>query len=151
MDRVVHSIAELRCQPAEAYSYFISNQHLQQWLTNVAEVEATVGGKYELFWDPADRENDSTIGCRVTALGPGHLLAFEWRSPKQFKHFANSSDPLTHVVVAFMPTATGTTVHLVHSGWRSSPEWLEAAAWQERAWGVAFQDLQEKINGPSDA
>lgn len=147
MDRVIHCTAELRCSQAEAYSHFVSNHLLQDWLTNVADVEAALGGKYELFWNPADRENDSTIGCRVTAIAPAHLIAFEWKSPKQFKHFANSSDPLTHVVVVFAPSGNGTTVHLVHSGWRRSPQWLKAAAWQEQAWGLAFRALEKKVNG----
>jgi uncharacterized protein YndB with AHSA1/START domain len=146
MDNVIRCTAELHCQPHEAYKYFISNSLLETWLTKMADVEVFVGGKYELFWNPADRDNDSTIGCRITVLEPDSLLAFEWRSPKQFKHFTNTCDPLTHVVVAFIPTSFGTIVHLVHSGWRSSPEWQEAAAWQERAWSVAFRELEKRVN-----
>jgi uncharacterized protein YndB with AHSA1/START domain len=146
MDRVIQVAAELRCQPTEAFEHFVGKPLLESWLATAAEVEPVVGGRYELFWDPADRENDSTIGCRITALVPGALLAFEWKSPRQFKAFANSSDPLTHVVVAFRPTQAGTAVHLVHSGWRGAPEWQEAADWQERAWTVAFEALEEMVN-----
>ena len=99
---------------------------LESWLTELANVEPMVGGKYELFWDPKDKENNSTIGCRVTAIEPDRFISFEWRSPKQFKQFANNADPLTHVVVFFIPDGDATDVHVVHSGWRSSPEWEEA-------------------------
>ena len=148
MDRVIHCGADLRCQATKAYEHFVSKPLLESWLTNLAEVEPLPGGKYELFWNPADRGNDSTIGCRITAVEPAVLLAFEWRSPKQFKHFANSADPLTHAVVAFSATPSGTSVHLVHSGWRSTPEWLEAADWQQQAWDLAFKALQKLVNGP---
>jgi uncharacterized protein YndB with AHSA1/START domain len=141
-DRVIHLTALLPVPPAGAFAYFTSSALLQEWLAPLAAVEPHVGGAYELFWQPDDRENNSTIGCRVTAMAPGQLLAFQWRSPKQFKTFANAADPLTHVVVAFVPEGRGARVHLVHSGWRSSPEWEGARAWQERAWSGAFTQLE---------
>ena len=141
-DRVVVVSASLPVPPERAFRYFTENELLESWLTAVADVEARPGGKYELFWQPDDRENDSTIGCRVTAVVPGELIAFQWRSPKQFKAFANDADPLTHVTVAFVPQGSGTSVHLVHSGWRSSEPWEEARQWQERAWTVAFRALE---------
>lgn len=132
---------ELTSSPREAFAYFIRPELLTAWLTPAAEVDPRVGGRYELFWRPDDREVDSTIGCRITALAEGQLIAFQWRSPRQFRSFANTADPLTHAVVTFHGTPTGTRVHLVHTGWRSSPEWDEARRWQERAWEVAFQAL----------
>ena len=141
-DKVIHVSAIVTVAPAAAFSYFTDNALLQSWLTAAANVEARVGGKYELFWQPNDRENNSTIGCRVTAMAAGQLLAFQWRSPKQFKPFANSADPLTHVVVSFVPAGSGTRVHLIHSGWRSGSEWDAARAWQERAWAAAFNTLE---------
>jgi uncharacterized protein YndB with AHSA1/START domain len=141
-DQVIHVSALLAVPPSRAFEYFTSNALVQSWLTAVADVEPRVGGKYELFWQPDDRENNSTIGCRVTAVAPGQMLAFQWRSPKQFKSFANGADPLTHVVVGFAAEGAGTRVHLVHSGWRSGAAWEEARAWQEKAWTGAFKELE---------
>jgi len=125
---------------------FTINELLESWLVALAEVEPTVGGKYELFWEPHDRENNSTIGCQVTAIEPDKFLSFEWRSPKQFKHFANNADPLTHAVVFFIPEAEWTEVHLIHSGWRSSTEWEAARQWQVQAWNGAFERLGKLVN-----
>lgn len=141
-DKVIHVSALVAVPPAKAFQYFISPARLVSWLSRTADVEPRVGGKYELFWQPDDPENNSTIGCRITAFASGQLLAFQWRSPKQFKSFANTADPLTHVVVTFVPEGMGTRVHLIHSGWSSTPEWEEARAWQERAWTVAFEELK---------
>jgi len=146
MNKIVYLSATLHCTAHEAFELFASNKLLPSWLTTIAEVEPKAGGKYELFWDPSDRENNSTIGCKVTAVDPDRFIAFEWRSPKQYKHFANSADPLTHVVVFFTPEGDSTIVHLVHSGWRSSPEWEEARQWQERAWAGAFEELKAKAH-----
>lgn len=141
-DRIVTVSSLLPISPEEAFAFFTKRALVESWLSAVADVEPTEGGRYELFWEPDDRENNSTIGCRVTAIAPGQFLAFQWRSPKQFKQFANAADPLTHVVVTFMPDGSGTRVHLIHSGWRSSPEWEAARLWQERAWQSAFQKLE---------
>ena len=141
-DRVISISATLAVDPPRAFEYFTRVELLQAWLAPVASIEPRTGGQYELFWEPSDRENNSTIGCRVTALSPNQLLAFQWRSPKQFKAFANGADPLTHVVVAFAQEGSRTRVHLIHSGWRSTPEWEEARAWQERAWAGALAKLE---------
>lgn len=147
MDKIIHLSLKLHCNSHQAFELFTDNQLLESWLVDVAEVEPIISGKYELFWEPADRENNSTIGCKITALETDQLIAFEWRSPKQYKHFANNADPLTHVVVSFYPEGEWTTVHLVHSGWRGTPEWEEARKWQEQAWGIAFNTLEKKVNG----
>lgn len=141
-DRVVRVTAVVPVSPTRAFAYFTRADLLTTWLTAAAEVEPEVGGKYELFWNPRDREVDSTIGCRITALIADELVAFQWRGPKTFRSFANGADPLTHVVVAFVPAGAGTRVHLVHSGWRSDPAWEEARMWQERAWSGAMRALE---------
>jgi hypothetical protein len=148
MDKIIHLSAHLPCQTEDAYALFATNQGLENWLTLKADVEPTLGGRYELFWQPDERENNSTIGCKITALHPASLLSFEWKCPVQFKHFANQADPLTHVVVSFTPQADGVIVHLVHSGWRNTPEWEEARLWTESAWGMAFDRLKQLVATP---
>jgi uncharacterized protein YndB with AHSA1/START domain len=131
---------------------FTVGELLQSWLAPLAEVSSRVGGKYELFWQPNDRENNSTIGCRITALETDQLLSFEWKGPVQFKHFMNESDPLTHVTVCFIPGGGGgstgwTDVHLIHTGWRGTDEWEEARQWFEVSWRGAFKELSSQVNG----
>lgn len=147
MDKILYHSVTLNCDTQRAFEMFTVNEHLQKWLTGIADVEPRIGGKYELFWNPKDRENDSTKDCKITAIEPGKFLAFEWKGPKQYKHFMNSADPLTHVVAFFMPGEDGTEVHLMHSGWGSSSEWEEARAWFKQAWASAFERLREYVHG----
>jgi uncharacterized protein YndB with AHSA1/START domain len=129
---------------------FTENKLLPTWLPNLAEVEPRVGGKYELFWDPNDKENNSTIGCKVTAIEPNRLIAFEWKGPTEFQEFMNKADPLTHVVVLFVECTEGpnhcTEVHLVHSGWRRSAVWEKARKYFEKAWKHALEKLGAVIS-----
>ena len=126
---------------------FTDNKLLESWLTVHAEVDPIQDGKYELFWNPEDRENDSTIGCTVTAIEPHRFLSFTWKGPKEFKRFMNEVEPLTQVFVMFWPSqgleSQSTDVRLIHSGWRSSVEWVEARNYFERNWSAAFEKLKE--------
>ncbi len=140
-DWVIVKNIRLPMLPGEAFRWFAEQARLESWLCLRAVVGNAVGEPYELFWDLANPEDDSTIGCRMTALAPPFLLAFQWRSPKQFKSFANVADPLTHVVVSFHEIEAGTSITLIHSGWRATDEWRQAAAWQDKAWDFAFRAL----------
>lgn len=140
-DEVIVKSVVVATSPIAAFRMFTDAPALASWLCARAITDAAVGGRYELFWDPQDPQNDSTIGCRITAFDPGRLVAFQWRSPRQFKAFANAADPLTHVVVTFHGDTAGTVVTLVHSGWRSGDEWRQAARWQRVAWDHAFDAL----------
>lgn len=143
MENIIHTKIGLQSQAREAFEYFTQNESLERWLTNKADVEPEVGGKYELFWDVEDPEHNSTIGCRITALVPGRLLAFDWKGPVNFEPFMNNAEPLTHVTVGFFPIESGTEVHLVHTGWRESGEWPAAREYFDRAWSEAFLELQQ--------
>jgi uncharacterized protein YndB with AHSA1/START domain len=146
MDKIVLRSARLKCDGKKAFEMFTVNEHLEKWLTTVADVEPKVGGKYELFWNPADRENDSTIGCKILALQPDKFLCFEWKGAKQFKHFMNERRPLTNVVVFFESDESETQVYLFHTGWGDTEEWEEARQWFDKAWANAFSELEKYIN-----
>ena len=143
MDRIIYQSTSLKCDPQKAFEMFTVNKHLENWLTQVADVEPKVGGKYELFWNPQDKENDSTIGCKILALHPNKLLSFEWKGPRQFKHFMNAARPLTNVAIFFVPYLEGTEVHLLHTGWRDSVDWEEARQWFDNVWEKALSKLQK--------
>jgi len=141
MNTIIYQSLVVKDTPHHVFKMFTENEHLEKWLTKKADVEPRIGGKYELFWNLEDTEHDSTIGCTVLAFTPDTLLSFEWKGPHQFE-FMNEADPLTHVVVAFIPCKGGTEVHLIHTGWRSTAEWEEARKWFEKAWQIALSELQ---------
>jgi len=146
MDKVIHHSVRLACGCQKAFEMFTVNECLQKWLTEKADVEPNVGGKYELFWNPKDRENDSTIGCKVLAINEDKFVCFEWKGPIRFKHFMNAASPLTCVTVFFIPCEEGCEVHLLHTGWRDTNEWEQARQWFNEQWKTALTQLQKCIN-----
>jgi uncharacterized protein YndB with AHSA1/START domain len=151
MSNIIRQSIRLQCDAHRAFKMSTANNLVAPWLCPMAEIEPEVGGKYELYWDVANKNVDSTIGCKVTAFEPDQLLSFDWKGPRQFKHFMNYADRLTHVVVVFIPSGAAlrprTHVHLIHSGSRDCPEWEEARLWFERVWTSAFAQVKEQIDG----
>lgn len=145
MDKIIYHSIVLPCDSEKAFAMFTLNIHLEKWLTQMADVEPITGGKYELFWNPDDKENDSTIDCKILAITKNKFLCFEWKGPKQFKHFMNDASPLTNVTAFFIPHQDGTEVHLLHTGWRDSPKWEEARLWFKNAWTNTLSQLQDYL------
>lgn len=148
---MIYRVIILKCSSDKAFELVTLGDHLHKWLTAVAEVEPRVGGKYELFWNPEDRENDSTIGCKILAIQSNRFLTLEWKGPTHFKRFMNQVRPLTNVSVSFIPCPEGTEVHLLHSGWRDTSEWEEARQWFDKAWAMALSELQKYVSGDESA
>ena len=149
MQNIIQFEIELDCGVHEAFNFFTINEKLESWLPEKAEVDPKVGGKYELFWTPPNREINSTIGCKITSIEIDKYISFEWKGPEMFQSFMNFCDPLTHVVVVFSSSPADpkkTTVFLFHSGWRDDAKWQKARDYFEKAWSGALTNLKEKLS-----
>ncbi len=147
MDKIIIETAVLNFSTKDkAFEMFTTNKNLENWLTAKANAEAKIGGKYELFWEPDDPENNSTIGCKILAIDSPNFLNFEWKGPKQFKHFMNDVRPLTNVTVIFTEQGDRILVTLIHTGWRDTDEWEQARQYFINAWKGAFSQLEKYVN-----
>ncbi len=148
IENIVMIKEELNCDIHTAFKMFTENNLLESWLTEKADVEPKNRGKYELFWDPSNPQDNSTIGCKVTGIELNKFISFDWKGPVQFKSFMNSADPLTHVIVFFSVSdfnPNNTNIHFFHTGWRKTQEWQEARNFFENAWKKAFEELKDRI------
>lgn len=146
MDKIIVETVILNCPAEKAFELFTLNKNLENWLTAKADVEARVGGKYELFWEPENPDNNSTIGCKILTIDKPNYLNFEWKGPKQYKHFMNTIQPLTNVTVIFTAQGAQTQLSLIHTGWRNTDEWEEARQYFVKAWKGAFSQLEKYVN-----
>ena len=148
MENIILIKEELDCRRDTAFNMFTRNHLIENWLTVKAEVDPKVGGKYELFWLPENRESNSTIGCKITGIDRYKFISFDWKGPADFESFMNSADPLTHVIVFFSQNdsdSNKTIIHLFHTGWKYESEWQKARNYFENAWSKALLILKEKI------
>ena len=148
MENIIQINVEIECDIYNAFKMFTINNLLEAWLTEKAEIEPKVGGKYELFWVPENREENSTIGCKITGIEENRFISFDWKGPIQFKSFMNDANPLTHVILFFSSDPNDknkTTIYLFHTGWRKDESWQEARNYFENAWIKALQELKVKV------
>ena len=137
MENIILIKEELDCDISTAFNLFTVNELLEGWLTDKAEVDPKVGGNYELFWEPENREINSTIGCKITGIETNKFISFNWKGPIDFQSFMNNADPLTHVIIYFSYNdidSKKTTIHLFHTGWRKDSKWQKARNYFENAW-----------------
>ncbi|CAN0490580.1 unnamed protein product, partial [Phaeothamnion confervicola] len=129
---------------ADAWNLWATHEGLESWLTPLARVEGKLGGSYALFFDPADRSDNNTDGCKITAWVPERVLAFEWKGPSWLE--VMNSDPYpTWVLLAFEALDPNTTaVHFRHGGWGEGEDWQEARETFRRIWKAVFM----KISSP---
>ncbi len=145
MSNIIHTQATVEREPGRAFELFVESSLVGSWLVDRAEIEPRVGGKYDVLWD-YEHYTAGTAGCKVTGIELGKFIPFEWKGPPQFQHTMNEADPLTHLVVFFIPSGESSTeVHLIHTGWGSSPEWEEARQWFVEAWELAFSHLAKHV------
>jgi len=133
---------KLNVSSEESWKFWASSESLENWLTTKANIEPNVGGAYELFWDPSNLKDNSTLGCKITAFEPGKRLAFQWRGPVPFADLMNVEPLPTWVVVTFESVSpTQTLVKFRHGGWGEGSRWEAAKRWQMDAWAGAFKKL----------
>ncbi|MCW4048388.1 MAG: SRPBCC domain-containing protein [Candidatus Bathyarchaeota archaeon] len=135
----------LKASIDKVWSYWTEVDKITEWFSPEANIEARVGGPYELFFDPENHEHMSTIGCVVTHLTPMSLLGFTWKDPDEFACLMNKPDKLTQVKVEFTKEGETTQIKVTHSGWRDDDEWKKAHDWHKRAWEGVLASLTETL------
>lgn len=121
------------------------SDRVAQWFAPASEIEPIVGGKYEIYFNPADKDTMSTKGCKVLKIEKPKVLAFDWKGPDQFAEIMNQPNELTNVEVSFTEHGNRTLVSLRHSGWKESEGVSLAKKWHVQAWDDVLSSLKSKL------
>jgi uncharacterized protein YndB with AHSA1/START domain len=121
----------LDASPDEVFHLWSTEEGLERFLAPGATVEGTVGGLYQITFDP---ENDpegahhGTKGARLLHLVPGTELAAEWTFPPLGEKLNTPPFPTwIEVRVAPAPGHPGRTLlHFSHYGFADDPDWEKA-------------------------
>ncbi|MBO8164960.1 MAG: SRPBCC domain-containing protein [Brevibacillus sp.] len=135
----------IAASPELVWRAWTSPDRLTAWFAPAAHVEARVGGAFELFFDPDNRDKMSTRGCVFTELTPNERLSFTWRGPDPFAELMNREGELTHVTVTLQEENGSTRLLLVHDGWGEGAEWAEARSWHQSAWDQVLGSLKSAL------
>jgi uncharacterized protein YndB with AHSA1/START domain len=116
-----------------------------KWFAPDARIEPFLGGSYELFFNPANRDQMGTKGCIITLIQPKERLGFTWKGPDDFVDLMNQEDALTYVLVTLSEEAGKTKVLIEHFGWGEGEEWEKARSWHQMAWTQVLSSLKSAL------
>jgi predicted enzyme related to lactoylglutathione lyase/uncharacterized protein YndB with AHSA1/START domain len=155
----IHATVTVPVAPMRAWNQWMSAEAVRGWLGAEANIEARIGGAWELFFmldNPVGTRGGE--GVRVLSFLPGRMISFTWNAPPE--------QPLTRplhtwVVLRFNEVEGGTRVDLHHTGWPASgwtdagegrPEspWPETFAYFEAAWPRLMMAFQHGCGALSD-
>jgi len=121
------------------------SERIVEWFAPSAEIEPWVNGKFELYFNPGNRDTMSTRGCKISRFEQPSSLTFEWKGPDPFAEAMNQDGELTSVDVELEPADGGTVIRLRHSGWKETQEALLAKQWHVQAWEQMLDSLKNSI------
>lgn len=124
--RLFECHTDIKASAAEAFTAF---GRLDEWLTPQCDVEISIGGAFEIYFDMSQEPGlRGSEGCRVLAYDPGRMLALTWNGPPQLDR---TRDLHTLVTIYFEDAPHGSTVTLRHHGWPEDAVWEREVQWPE--------------------
>ncbi|WP_374020780.1 SRPBCC domain-containing protein [Paenibacillus thiaminolyticus] len=97
-------------------------------------MEPRIGGKFELYFNPARKDSMSTIGCKIIRYDEPRSFTFQWKGPDPFADTINRQEQLALAKVTLEPADRGTTIRMEQSGWMDTEAWNRARQWHVEAW-----------------
>lgn len=110
---------DLRHPPEKVWRALVDPELVSQWLLPVADLTLEPGSRFAFRTDPQPGW-DGVVNCRMLEIETGRKLSYSW--------VVGDMELNTVVTFTLEPTATGTRLSLVQSGFTSS---------QKRNWGGA--------------
>ena len=99
----------IKAAPEDIFAALTNSKIILEWCGQKGNVEAKIGGKFEMF--------DGWVKGKVLAYEPGRSLAYTWHPAEWQKEWDASI-----VTYALTKTKSGTKISLKHSGFPNEQE-----------------------------
>ena len=130
-DRIERTL-ELAHPPERVWAALTTAEGLGTWFGNRAEVDLRVGGEAKLAWDSGD-----TATLVIERIEPPHIFAYTWG----LYGLPNDDPRRTRVEFTLEPSATGTTLTVVESGFAQ----LQDAGDHVKAYGGTIEGWTSEL------
>lgn len=119
----------------DIWKAWTTTEGIESWLAGKADIELSIGGKYEIYFDPdAPAGSRGSEDCRVLSYSPREMLSFSWNAPPSIPKLRDAGVK-TWVVVNIEPTSDSQTkLTITHLGIKDGPDWDAYLAYFEAAW-----------------
>ena len=136
---------KIQVEPALVWKAWTDADRIVEWFAPLAKIEPWEGGRFELYFNPADKSSMSTAGCVFTAYNEPSHFSFQWKGPDPFASVMNDQQALMIVEVQLQAEDEGTSLTLVHTGWQDSESWHRAREWHIQAWDQMLNSLKSGL------
>jgi uncharacterized protein YndB with AHSA1/START domain len=122
---------------SEAYSTFSNGTAFCEWLCDVAQVDARLGGHLYLWW-----ESGYFVNGEYVELTPDEKIVFSWHG---------AGEPgATRVKIGFKSDPKGTSVVLAHQGMGEENAWKKPRQAFKQSWKRALDNLKSVLETGQD-
>lgn len=143
-ERVVRLEVDLPVGLESAWRAWTDGEAFERATGWSAAIEPRMGGRFEIAFDPsAPKGQAGSEGCRVLALVPRSVLAFEWNAPPSFGQLRFQRTNVVVRLAALDPERTRVT--LEHAGFGQGAEWERVADYFARAWPTVLGQMQQRL------
>jgi uncharacterized protein YndB with AHSA1/START domain len=146
-DRTIALEVTLDKPPADVYALWTTAAGVRKFLAPDARIEPTLGGRYQIVFDPAGDAagaHRGTKGARILRLVPNQAIAFEWPMPA-FGPELGGPPIHTWVELRLEPAAGRpgrTRLRIAMQGWKRGGKWGDAfTLFGERHWPLVLNRL----------
>ena len=134
IEREIH----VEASPEVVFEVVSRPEHISQWWTDDADIEATPGAVGELVWGDRAR----VVPIRVVRAERPRLFAFRWAYPDD--HVDDSANSLL-ITFELTPSGTGTRIRLTETGFREMGWGLAKMAEQHREHVVGWDTFVPRL------
>lgn len=132
----------------EVWEAWSTSEGATKFFAPKANIKLSVGGPYEVFFDPKD-ERQSSKGMKILSYAPLEMISFQWNAPPDFPEVR--ANPIWVVVQLSSVDSEHVRIKLTHLGWKKGTEWEKAFEYFSRAWGFVMSNLERRFaQGPID-
>lgn len=139
--RTIEVTETINASPERIFPYLTDEDKIVKWFPTKAETDPVVGGHYMLTFEFSDPE----LAAKGNHLRNGTYSKIN--APKELEYSWEISE--TDVQISLNPTADGTEVKLLHTGW---PEGSEEESFQShtRGWTFFLSNLKSVLENNND-
>ncbi len=146
-DRTISLEVTLDAPPTDVYKLWTTDDGVKKFLAPAAHIDARVGGRYQIIFDPASDPEGAHHGTKVgkiLRLVPDKEVAFDWPMPPFGPELGGPPVP-TWVELQFLPAPDGTgrtRLRFAQYGFRTGGKWDDAfAMFRDRNWPLVLNRL----------
>jgi uncharacterized protein YndB with AHSA1/START domain len=126
----------LRAPVKKVFRALTEPTKITKWFVGEARLDPRRGGTYRFTWLGGYRH-----GGKVLEFIKNRRLALEWPTPRLGK---------TRVTFTVRPRGKGTQLRVVHSGYKTTPAWLEMYGGTQSGWAYYLMNLKSVLEHGND-